>query len=115
MLGLGAVLLASIRERNQEIHLLRVLGAPTYYLFFLVELEALLISVSGVLLGALGLHLCLFLIEDELFANFSLHLEPSVFTSGGFVIMVLVLLSALLAAAIPSMKMYTQARAYYET
>ena len=112
VLGLGAVLLASVRERNHEIHLLRVLGAPPYYLFFLVELEALLISLAGALLGILGLYLCLTLVEDALFANFGLHLNPSVFTTGGLVIMLLVLAAALLAAAIPSMRVYSQARAY---
>ena len=112
VLGLGAVLLASVRERNQEIHLLRVLGAPPYYLFFLMELEALLISLSGMLLGILCLYLCLALVEDALFANFGLHLNPSVFTSEGVAIMLLVVAAALVAAAIPSMRVYFQARAY---
>jgi len=112
VLGLSAVLLASVRERNHEIHLLRVLGAPPYYLFFLIELEALLISVSGMLLGVLSLYLCLLFVEDALFANFGLQLSPSVFTKEGFVIMLLVLTAALVAAAIPSMKVYFQAKTY---
>ena len=112
VLGLGAVLLASVRERNHEISLLRVLGAPPYYLFFLMELEALLISLSGMVLGILSLYLCLATVEDALFANFGLHLNPSVFTLEGVVIMLLVLAAALLAAAIPSMRVYSQARSY---
>tara|TARA_B100000700_G_C14948370_1_gene810389 strand:+ start:114 stop:1367 length:1254 start_codon:yes stop_codon:yes gene_type:complete len=114
VLGLGAVLLASVRERNHEIHLLRVLGAPSYYLFLLVELEAFLISALGIIIGATGLYLCLFLVEDMLFANFGLHLEPSIFAPEGFVIGLLVLLSSLLSAAIPSVKIYTQAKTYYD-
>ncbi|MGI9315838.1 MAG: ABC transporter permease, partial [bacterium] len=112
VLGLGAVLLTSVRERNHEIHLLRVLGAPPYYLFILIEMEALLISLSGMILGIVGLYLCLATVEDALFANFGLHLSPSVFTSGGLVIMALVLGAALLAAAIPSMRVYSEAKAY---
>jgi len=112
VLGLGAVLLASARERNHEIHLLRVLGAPPYYLFFLMELEALLISFSGMLLGVLALYLCLFSVEEALFANFGLHLNPSVFTPEGLAIMLLVLAAGLLAAAIPSMRVYAQAKVY---
>ena len=69
VLGLGAVLLASVRERNHEIHLLRVLGAPPYYLFFLMELEALLISLAGMLLGIIALYACLATVEDALFAT----------------------------------------------
>lgn len=112
VLGLGAVLLASVRERNHEIHLLRVLGAPPYYLFFLMELEALLICLVGMLLGSACLYISLALVEDALFANFGLHLDPGVFTLEGLLIMLLVLAAALLAAAIPSMRVYTQARAY---
>lgn len=109
ILGLSAVLLASVRERNHEIRLLRVLGAPAYYLFFLIEAEALLITVCGVLLGVLSLYLTLFFIEDTLFADYGLHLNPSVFTAEGIVIMLLVVLSALLAAAIPSLRVYAKA------
>ncbi|KZX58739.1 peptide ABC transporter permease [Halioglobus sp. HI00S01] len=112
VLGLGAVLLASVRERNHEIHLLRVLGAPPYYLFLLMEFEALLICLSGMILGTLGLYLCLILVNDALFANFGLHLDPSVFTAEGLIIMAVVLAAALLAAAIPSMRVYSQAKGY---
>ncbi len=112
VLGLGAVLLASVREREHEIRLLRVLGAPPYYLFFLMELEALLICLAGMLLGVVALYVCLAAIEDALFANFGLHLDPSVFTLEGAVIMLLVLAAALLAAAIPSMRVYSRAKVY---
>ena len=40
VLGMGAVLLSSIRERRQEILLLRMMGAQPLYLFFLIEMEA---------------------------------------------------------------------------
>ena len=112
VLGLGAVLLASVRERQHEIHLLRVLGAPPYYLFFLMELEALLICLLGMILGTAGLYLTLLSVEDFLFTNFGLHLNPGVVTAEGLVIMGLVLAAAMLAAAIPSMRVYSQAKAY---
>lgn len=112
VLGLGAVLLASVRERRQEIHLLRVLGAPPLYLFFLMELEALLICLAGMVLGTSCLYLCLVTVEDALFTNFGLHLDPGVFTWEGLVIMLVVLAAALVAAAIPSIRVYSEARAY---
>ena len=112
VLGLGAVLLASVRERSHEIHLLRVLGAPSYYLFFLMELEALLICLAGIVLGTACLYLCLAFLGDSLFANFGLHLDAGVFTQDGLVILFFVLAAALTAAAIPSMRVYSQAKAY---
>ena len=38
-LGVSAMLLASIRERRREIQLLRIIGAPPYVLFLLIQLE----------------------------------------------------------------------------
>ena len=106
------MLLASVRERSHEIHLLRVLGAPSYYLFFLMELEALLICLAGIVLGTACLYLCLAILGDSLFANFGLHLDAGVFTQDGLVILFFVLAAALTAAAIPSMRVYSQAKAY---
>ncbi len=114
VLGLGAVLLASVRERNHEINLLRVLGAPPYYLFLLMELEAVLICLSGMLLGMLSLYLGLLAVEEALFTHFGLYLNPTLFTTEGLIIMLLVLAAALLAAAIPSMRVYAQAKGYNE-
>ena len=37
LLGLSALLLSSIRERAHEIHLLRVIGAPAWFLFLLIQ------------------------------------------------------------------------------
>jgi len=114
VLGLGAVLLASVRERSHEIHLLRVLGAPPSYLFYLMEMEAMLICLSGMALGGAALYMCLTLVEEALFANFGLHLSPGVLTGDSLVIVALVLLAALAVAAIPSMRVYLHARGYNE-
>ncbi|MEM8564441.1 MAG: FtsX-like permease family protein [Pseudomonadota bacterium] len=114
VLGLGAVLLASVRERRHEISLLRVLGAPPSYLFLLLELEALLISVAGMLLGVFGLYLSLLLARDRLATTVGLHLDPSVLTTGGLMIMLLVLGAALIAAAVPALRIYSQARTQYD-
>lgn len=114
VLGLGAVLLSSVRERNQEIHLLRILGAPPYYLFFLIEMEAVLIALAGMLIGGACLYVALILVEDALFANFGLYLEADLLTLEGLSILGAVLLSAIVAAAVPSVQIYTAASRYFE-
>ena len=114
VLGLGAVLLSSVRERNQEIHLLRILGAPPYYLFFLIEMEAVLIALAGMLIGGASLYVALILVEDALFANFGLYLEADLLTLEGLSILGAVLLSAIVAAAVPSVQIYTAASRYFE-
>ena len=114
VLGLGAVLLSSVRERNQEIHLLRILGAPPYYLFLLIEMEAVLIALAGMLLGGASLYVALILVEDALFANFGLYLEADLLTLEGLSILGAVLLSAIVVAAVPSVQIYTTASRYFE-
>ena len=84
------------------------------YFIDLVIILALMVGVvlAGMLLGTLSLYLCLVTVEDELFANYGLYLSPGVFTQEGLVIMGLVLAAALIAAAIPSLRVYFQAKAY---
>ena len=50
-------MLASIREREHEIHLLRVIGAPPAFLFLLIELEALMICLLSLMVGTTSLYI----------------------------------------------------------
>ena len=110
VLGMGAVLLASIRERRQEIHLLRMMGASPFYLFCLVEMEAVILCLSGMLLGAVGLYAALLMVGDAAFSRFGLYLDAALLTPEAALMLGAVLLATLAAAAAPSLKMYTSAR-----
>jgi hypothetical protein len=54
------------------------------------------------------------LVEDALFANFGLYLEADLLTLEGLSILGAVLLSAIVAAAVPSVQIYTAASRYFE-
>ena len=110
VLGMGAVLLSSIRERRQEIHLLRMMGASPLYLFFLIEMEAVILSVLGMLLGAASLYLALILLGDAVFSRFGLYLDATLLTPEAALMLGVVLIATLLAAAAPSLRMYTAAK-----
>ena len=110
VLGMGAVLLASIRERRQEIHLLRMMGASPFYLFCLVEMEAMILCLLGMLLGGASLYAALFMIGDAVFSRFGLYLDATLLTPEAAVMLGAVLLATLAAAAAPSLKMYTSAK-----
>ena len=110
VLGMGAVLLASIRERRQEIHLLRMMGASPFYLFCLVEMEAMILCLLGMLLGGASLYAALFMIGDAVFSRFGLYLDATLLTPEAALMLGAVLLATLAAAAAPSLKMYTSAR-----
>ena len=111
VLGMGAVLLSSIRERRQEIHLLRMMGASPLYLFFLIEMEAVILSMLGMLLGGASLYLALTLLGDAVFSRFGLYLDATLLTPQAALMLGVVLIATLLAAAAPSLRMYTAAKA----
>jgi putative ABC transport system permease protein len=110
VLGMGAVLLSSIRERQQEIHLLRMMGASPLYLFFLIEMEAVILCALGMLLGGASLYLGLILIGDAVFSRFGLYLDATLLTPQAALMLGVVLIATLLAAAAPSLRMYTAAK-----
>lgn len=109
-LGVSAMLLASIRERQKEIHLLRVIGAPPRFLFFLVELEAFFITLFGVILGSLLLMGSLLVSRDYLVEKFGLHINVSIFTENSIHMILMVFLASFIAAALPSFVSYLRAR-----
>ena len=110
VLGMGAVLLSSIRERRQEIHLLRMMGASPLYLFCLIEMEAVLLSLSGMILGGASLYLALLLLGDAVFSRFGLYLDATLLTPAAALMLGVVLIATVMAAAAPSIKMYTAAK-----
>lgn len=110
LLGLSAMLLASIRERYREIQLLRVIGAPPKFLFLLIELEALIITLSSVFLGASSLYLCLIFAESFLASDFGLYIETGILTQNTLSLLLLIVFSTMVAVAIPSLSAYRNAR-----
>lgn len=109
-LGVSAMLLASIRERQKEIHLLRVIGAPPRFIFFLIELEALLITVLSVILGSALLISCLVFSRDYLISSFGLHIDIGIFTEGSLYLVLSVMAASLVVASIPSFFGYSNAK-----
>ena len=109
--GLSAMLLASIRERDHEIQLLRVIGAPPGFLFLLIELEAVLISVISILLAATLLMLTIVSIEDLLANQFGMHLSPQILSQSSLVMLAVIVVLTVIAAGIPSLNAYRSGRA----
>lgn len=109
-LGVCAMLLASIREREREIQLLRVVGAPPSFMFRLIELETLLITLCGIVLGTGLLWLSLAGAQDYLVAQFGLYIDRSFVTIHSLQLMGIVIVASLVCAAVPALKGYSAAR-----
>lgn len=110
LLGLSAMLLASIRERRHEVHLLRVIGAPPRFLLLLIQLEALLISLLSVVLGLLLLYGCLLAFGGYLAANYGLYIQPNIISSSSGYLVIIVACSTILAASLPALQLYRAAK-----
>ena len=104
------MLLVSIRERRREIQLLRVIGAPPYFLFLLIELEALLITLLSCVSGTGLLAACLAFLQDYLVSHFGLHIEMNLFTEKSMYLIAAILSASIIVAVIPSFSGYRQAR-----
>ena len=109
LLGLSAMMLASIKEREREIHLLRVVGAPAFFLFLLIQLEALLISFVSMLIGTTSLYLSVFMARDLLSTNFGLHIGLNILSYNNILFLLLVVSATLVVSTIPSFTAYKSA------
>lgn len=109
LLGLSAMMLASIKEREREIHLLRVVGAPAFFLFLLIQLEALLISFVSMLIGTASLYLSVFMARDLLSTNFGLHIGLNILSYNNILFLLLVVSATLVVSTIPSFTAYKSA------
>lgn len=109
-LGVSAMLLASIKQRTREIQLLRVIGAPALFLFFLIELEALFIAIVSCTLGIATLMTSLFVAQDYLASYFSLQINVNILSLSSLTLVIAMLSTSLLIATIPSIIGYMQSK-----
>ncbi len=110
LLGLSAMLLSSIRDRSREIQLLRVIGAPPSFLFLFIELEAVIITLSSIVLGAGLLSACLITAQDFLISRFGLNIGTNILSESTLYFAFSMLAAAIVAAAIPSLSAYSRAK-----
>lgn len=110
LLGLSAMLLASIREREHEIYLLRIMGASPLFLFILIQSEALLITLSSILLAALILFVSLVPAGELLSAQFGLHITNNFVNEESLWKLLSILVATAIVAVIPSISIYKKAK-----
>jgi putative ABC transport system permease protein len=106
LIGMTTMLLASMRERQQELAVLRALGARPWLILLLVEAEALLLTLFGCLMGYVMLCIGLVLLEPVLLReySFSLSAYPDVSTFISY--LVIATLLAMTLALIPALGAY---------
>ncbi len=111
LVGMTTTLLSSMKERQRELAILRAVGAHAGYLFALIEIEAILLALLGVIFGVLLLTVSLFMLQPWLASEYGLFISANPLNGEALWICAGVLLLAALLSLIPSVVAYRRALA----
>ena len=110
LLGLNAMLLASMRERRREIEVLRCIGAPSSFILSLLMIESLLIVSVGVVL-AMGTLLASITAVNTMFAEtFGLMISSQILNPSNVMALGLIYLTAVIVTLLPALRAYRVSR-----
>lgn len=109
LVGMITTILASMKERQREMAILRAAGAHPWYLFVLIQLEVLLITLLSMLSAAAVLWLALFALQDTLAAEFGLFIGLNIIKLTSLYWAAAVLFLAALLATLPALLAYRRA------
>lgn len=109
LVGMMTTLLASMRERQREVAILRAVGANPWYLFWLIQLEVLLLTVLSMLAAALFLVVSLWAIQDTLAAHYGLFISINPFSMQTLYWAGAILMATAVLACIPAFAAYRRA------
>lgn len=109
LLGLAAMLLSSIRERQREIAVLRALGMGPWRILVLIELEAVLITSAAVVSAFVLLMVIINGWGDVLLTHYGIAVSGNLFTLSNLYLCLGVFSSGVLIALIPALSAYTRA------
>ena len=109
LFGMSTMMLASMRERQRELSVLRAVGAGPGTLFLLLQAEALILSLGGCLLAVLLVMISANLSVDWLSENYGLFMDANILSISTFQVIGLVLLATLLIGLIPATSAYRRA------
>lgn len=106
--GMANVLLLSMRERRQELAVLRALGYPRWFLFLLLQLEAVLITVAAIVVAAVLLLFTGNALRSWLLDEFGVYLSTGFLQVETLPLLGAVLLAAIITAIWPGIQAYRQ-------
>lgn len=106
LLGLCTMLLASMRERQRELAIVRAIGGHPSFVFLLVMLEVLLLTILGILSAFILLWLSLMFGQNYLIDEFGLLVSQNFLSQNTLTWVLLIISASLLVALLPSFSAY---------
>jgi putative ABC transport system permease protein len=107
VMGLSAMLLSSIREREREIAVMRVMGARPWFLFALIQAEALLITLMSIGCALLLLVLATGFAQGWFASQFAVSISGYGLTRESILLIGIVVLSAVVSTIFPAFAAYS--------
>lgn len=106
LLGLSTMLLSSIRERQREIAVMRAIGASSWFVFLIIQLEALLIVLSAIVLAILSLTAVIHFSKTYLAENFGIFVGYLAMNDSIMIHLGIIIVSTVLLGLIPALSAY---------
>jgi putative ABC transport system permease protein len=106
ILGMITTILSTLNERRREMAILRAVGARPSHIFGLLVAEAGLLAFVGTALGVALLYVALFIVRPIVDARFGLFLPINPPSPREWIILGVVVLSGVVAGAIPALRAY---------
>ncbi len=106
LLGMATMLLSSMKERAREIAVLRAMGANPWFIFLLIEMEAILITLVGMVVGAGVLFLGLLATQQWISEHYGLFISMNLFHNSTLYYLGSIIGMAILLALIPAISSY---------
>ncbi|NTS78202.1 ABC transporter permease [Catenovulum sp. SM1970] len=110
LLGLSAMLIASLRERQQELILLRNIGASSWFVFALIELEAILMCLVSISLAIIALYTGINGFSDALISEFGLQISTDFLNQNTLIYLAIIVLLTSLSALLPAIGAYKNSK-----
>ena len=111
LLGMMTALLSGLNERRREMAILRSVGAGPGTISGLLIGEALLLSISGIILGMLLLYLLLFFAQPILQTRLGLFLPLTPPGVQDYSVLFAIVIAGMLMGALPAYRAYRQSLA----
>lgn len=104
--GMLTTLIASLNERRREIAILRALGAQPIYIFLLLMIESLVLTIVGCLAGIIFIFVLMAIVQPILASTYGLHVSAIPLSLEMLYILAIVVILAGLLGLIPSYLAY---------
>lgn len=111
LFGVTAMLLSSMRERRQELFVLRSLGASPWINYWMLTCEALLIVLIGISLAISLLLFALMFVNTYFAKELSMSFSLNIFHPQGMLCLAAIIVSVLVISLLPAIKAYKMTKA----